>query len=52
LLKSLFESFEVDDKGYNPKSSLEVELHPGNFYTTVQLDEEEVMIFQKNLKRY
>jgi len=42
LLKSLFESFEVDDKGYNPKSSLEVELHPGNFYTTVQLDEEEV----------
>jgi len=42
LLKSLFESFEVDNKGYNPKNSLEVELHPGNFYTTVQIDDEEV----------
>ena len=41
LLKSLFESFEVDYKGYNPKSSLEIELHPGNFYTTVQLDDRE-----------
>jgi predicted ATP-binding protein involved in virulence len=42
LLKSLFESFEVDYKGYNPKNSLEVELHPENFYTTVQLDDREV----------
>ncbi|WP_298836155.1 AAA family ATPase [Clostridium sp.] len=42
LLKSLFESFEVDHKGYNSKNSFEVELHPSNFYTTVQLDDEEV----------
>ena len=35
LLKSLFESFEVDYKGYNPKNPLEVELHPESFYTTV-----------------
>lgn len=42
LLKSLFDSFEVDDKGYNAKNKLDVELHPGGFYTNVQLDDVEV----------
>jgi len=42
LLKSLFDSFEVDDKGYNAKNVLDVELHSGNFYTHVQLNDTEV----------
>jgi len=49
LLKSLFESFEVDYKGYNPKNPLEVELHPGNFYTTVQLDDREVGMLEPDI---
>ena len=42
LLKSLFDSFEVDDKGYNIKSMLDIELHSGDFYTSVQLAAGEV----------
>ena len=42
LLKSLFDSFEVDDKAYHVKNILEIELHPGCFYTSVQLDDREV----------
>ena len=42
LLKCLFDSFEVDERGYNVKSSLDIELHPGRFYTSVQLDGREV----------
>ena len=42
LLKSLFDSFEVDVKGYNMKNTLNIELHFGDFYTSVQLDAGEV----------
>lgn len=42
LLKSLFHSFEVDNKGYNVKNNLDIELHTGNFYTSVQLEDKEV----------
>ena len=37
----ILNNLEVDYKGYNPKSMLEVELHPGVFYTTVQIDKGE-----------
>ncbi|MGK0466210.1 AAA family ATPase [Clostridium sp.] len=42
FLKSLFDSFEVDENGYNAKNVLNVELHSGHFYTQVQLDGAEV----------
>jgi len=50
LLKSLFEFFEVDYKGYNPTNLLEIELHPDIIGVNSNKDDPKVIYMSAEIR--